>query len=225
MLEQETAVEAIGPGKLWRSSHPDPKGVEEVASLILKSKSPAIIASDDVARSGATEALVKFTETIGASVWFEGLRHHASFPTGHPSFRQSLPPDAAQVRKALEAPISSFCWAGHSSRTSGMRKEAIFLQVRLVVQIEESPERLAFNHRLDGGIVGEMSASIASLTDAVRSRASEEFQLAAQRRNQALAELSARDKEAYRARLEKSLEPRAKLDAARDGGTQTRAAR
>ena len=52
-----------------------------------------------------------------------------------------------------------------------MRKEAISLQVRLVVQIEESPERLAFNHRLDGGIVGEMSTSIASLTNAVRSRA------------------------------------------------------
>ena len=101
VLEQETSVEAMGPGKLWRSSHPDPKGVEEVASLILKSNSPAIIASDDVARSGATEALVQLTETIGASVWFEGLRHHASFPTGHPSFRQSLPPDAAQVRKAL----------------------------------------------------------------------------------------------------------------------------
>src|SRR4029079_8201827 len=52
VLEQETAVEAVGPGKLWRSSHPDPRGVEEVASLLLKSNSPAIIASDDVARSG-----------------------------------------------------------------------------------------------------------------------------------------------------------------------------
>jgi len=53
VMEQETSVEAIGPDKLWRSTHPDPKGLEEVASLLLKSASPAIVAGDDVARSGA----------------------------------------------------------------------------------------------------------------------------------------------------------------------------
>ena len=203
VLEQETAVEAIGPGNMWRSSQPDPGGIDEVAALILKSDSPAIIASDDVARSGATEALVKLAETIGASVWFEGLRHHASFPTGHPSFRQSLPPDAAQVRKALDGADLVILLGGPFFEDIWYAEGSHFPKGALVVQIEESPERLAFNHRLDGGIVGEMSASVAQLTDAVRVRQSEEFQLAAKRRNAALAELSARDKEAYRARLEK----------------------
>jgi benzoylformate decarboxylase len=204
VLEQETAVEAVGPGKLWRSSHPDPRGVEEVASLILKSNSPAIIASDDVARSGATEALVMLAEAIGASVWFEGLRHHASFPTSHPSFRQSLPPDAAQVRKALGSSDLVILLGGPFFEDIWYAEGSHFPDGAVVVQIEESPERLAFNHRLDGGIVGEMSTSIAALTNALRSRQGEEFQLAAKRRNGALAELSARDKEAYRARLEKS---------------------
>ena len=63
---------------------------------------------------------------------------------------------------------------------------------------------MAFNHRLDGGLVGEMSTSIALLTDAVRSQASEEFRLAAERRNKALADLNASDREAHRTRLEKS---------------------
>jgi benzoylformate decarboxylase len=204
VLEQETAVEAVGPGKLWRSSHPDPRGVEEVASLILKSNSPAIIASDDVARSGATEALVMLAETIGASVWFEGLRHHASFPTSHPSFRQSLPPDAAQIRKALGSSDAVILLGGPFFEDIWYAEGSHFPDGAVVVQIEESPERLAFNHRLDGGIVGEMSTSIAALTNALRSRQGEEFQHAAKRRNGALAELSARDKEAYRARLEKS---------------------
>ena len=176
VLEQETLVEAMGPGKLWRSSHPDPKGLEEIASLILKSNSPTIITSDDVARSGATEALVKLTETIGASVWFEGLRHHASFPTGHPSFRQSLPPDAAQVRKALDGSDLVILLGGPFFEDIWFAEGSHFPAGARVVQIEESPERLSFNHRLDGGSVGEMSASIASLTDAVRSRASDEFQ-------------------------------------------------
>jgi len=204
VLEQETAVEAMEPGKMWRSSHPDPKGVEDLASLILKSNSPAIITSDDVARSGATEGLVKLAEAIGASVWFEGLRHHASFPTSHPSFRQSLPPDAAQVRKALDGSDLIILLGGPFFEDIWYAEGSHFPEGALVLQIEESPERLAFNHRLDGGIVGEMSTSIASLTDALRSRESEEFRLAAQRRNQALAQLSARDGEAHRARLEKS---------------------
>nr|MBA2398050.1 thiamine pyrophosphate-binding protein [Bradyrhizobium sp.] len=58
VLEQETDVEAIDPGKLWRSAQPDPKGLEELASLLLKSQRPTIVTSDDVARSGATQALV-----------------------------------------------------------------------------------------------------------------------------------------------------------------------
>jgi benzoylformate decarboxylase len=49
-----------------------------------------------------------------------------------------------------------------------------------------------------------MATSLAALTNAVRSRATPEFTLAAQHRNQALAELRAREREAYRARLEKS---------------------
>src|SRR6185437_13050956 len=74
VLEQETAIEAIGPDRLWRSAHPDPKGLEEAAGLLLKAKNPAIVAGDDVARSKAEAELVALAESIGASVWFEGLR-------------------------------------------------------------------------------------------------------------------------------------------------------
>ncbi len=204
VMEQETSVEAVESGKLWRSAHPDPKGVAEVASLLLKSARPAIVAGDDVARSGAHQELVGLAETIGASVWFEGLRAHASFPTSHPNYRRSLPGDAAQVRKAfgdadlvmlLGGPFFEDIWYAAGSH---------FSKGAIVVQIEESPERLALNHTLDAGVVGDMVSCIASLTDAVRSRQTPEFKLAAQRRNQDLAELSAREVETYRARLEKS---------------------
>ena len=204
VMEQETSVEAIGPDKLWRSTSPDPKGLEEVASLLLKSASPAIVAGDDVARSGAHKGLVPLAETIGASVWFEGLRHHASFPTSHPNYRQSLPGDAAQVRKALQDVDLVMLLGGPFFEDIWYAAGGHFPAGAVVIQIEESPERLAFNYHLDAGIVGDMATSVVSLTNAVRSRMTPEFRLAAQRRNQALVELRAREKEAYRARLEKS---------------------
>lgn len=99
VMEQETTVDASAPDNLWRSTRPDPAGVEALAKLLLKSKKPAIVAGDDVARSGGEQALVALVEAIGATVWFEGLRHHAPFPTSHPSYRQSLPADA-QIGRA-----------------------------------------------------------------------------------------------------------------------------
>src|SRR4029078_12659 len=102
VLEQETSVEAAAPDRLWRASAPDPAGVAELAQALLTSQRPTIVAGDDLARAGAVDALVALVEQIGASVWFEGLRHHASFPTGHPNYRASLPGDAAQIRKAFD---------------------------------------------------------------------------------------------------------------------------
>jgi len=204
VMEQETSVEAIAPAKLWRSPQADPEGIEEVALLLLKSASPAIVAGDDVARSGAGDVLVALAETIGASVWSKGLRHHASFPTGHPNYRQSLPGDAAQLRKALGDADLVLLLGGPFFEDIWYAAGSHFPPGAVIAQIEESHARLAFNQRLDAGIVGGLASSLVSLADAVRARATAEFKAAAQRRNQALAELREREGEAYRSRVEKS---------------------
>jgi benzoylformate decarboxylase len=204
VLEQETSVEALVPDRLWRAAQPDPEGIEAIASLILKSENPAIVAGDDVARSHATDALVTLSETIGASVWFEGLRAHASFPTGHPNYRRSLPGDAAQIRKALGQADLVLLLGGPFFEDIWFAPGGHFPKAAAVVQIEESPERIAFNHRLDAGLVGDMAASLTSLAQALRSRASAEFKSAAQRRNAALADQSSQEADAYKARLEKA---------------------
>jgi benzoylformate decarboxylase len=203
VMEQETSIEPVRPDKLWRSSHPDPKGLEDLATLVLKSASPAIVAGDDVARSGAREPLVRLAEAIGASVWFEGLRAHASFPTGHPNYRQSLPGNAAQVREAFKDADLILLLGGPFFEDIWYAAGSHFPEGAVVIQIEESPERLAFNNRLDAGIVGEMATSIASLADAVLSRQTSDFKSAAQRRNHLLADLKNREKEDHRSRLEK----------------------
>jgi benzoylformate decarboxylase len=204
VLEQETQVEAAAPDRLWRASAPDPKGIAEIASQLLKSQNPVVVAGDDVARSGATGALVTLVEQIGASVWFEGLRHHASFPTAHANYRMSLPGDAAQIRKALDGADLVLLLGGPFFEDIWHAEGGHFPQGAGLVQIEESPERLAFNHRLDAGLVGDLAASLAALADAVRAGSTAEFKSAAQRRNAALAEARAREKESYKARLEKA---------------------
>lgn len=204
VMEQETSVEASAPDRLWRAAAPDPKGVAELAAALLKSRSPAIVAGDDVARSGATHALATLVEQTGAAVWFESLRHHASFPTGHPNYRSSLPGDAAQIRKALAGADLVLLLGGPFFEDIWYAEGSPFPNGATVLQVEQSPERLAFNHRLDAGLVGDLAGALAALSEAVRTGASAEFRAAAQRRNAALAEACAQEKEAYKTRLEKA---------------------
>lgn len=204
VLEQETSVEAGGPDRLWRAAVPDPEGVAALAAALLKSRSPAIVAGDDVARSGAVDALVALVEQVGAAVWFEGLRHHASFPTGHPNYRASLPGDAAQIRKVLDGADLVLLLGGPFFEDIWYAEGSPFPNGAKVLQIEQSPERIAFNHRLDAGVVGDLAGALAALTEAVRTGASAEFKTAAQRRNAALAETRAQEREAYKARLAKA---------------------
>ena len=204
VMEQETSVEAAAPDRLWRAAAPDPKGVAELAAALLKSRNPAIVVGDDVARAGATGALVALVEQVGAAVWFESLRHHASFPTGHPNYRTSLPGDAAQIRKALEGADLVLLLGGPFFEDIWYADGSPFPDGAAVLQIEQSPERLAFNHRLDAGLVGDLAGALAALSEAVRAGASVEFRAAAQRRNAMCADRRAQEKEAYRTRLEKA---------------------
>lgn len=203
VMEQDTSIEPGRPDTLWRSPHPNPKGLEDVATLVLKSARPAIVAGDDVARSRGHEALVRLAEAIGASVWFEGLRAHASFPTGHPNYRQSLPSNAAQVREVFNDADLILLLGGPFFEDIWYAAGSHFPEGAVVIQIEESPERLAFNHHIDAGIVGEMATSIALLADVVLTRRTSDFKVAAQHRNQMLTDLRKRENEDHRSRLEK----------------------
>jgi benzoylformate decarboxylase len=204
VMEQETDVGAIPPDKLWRAPQAEPQGVEEIASLLLNATCPAIVVGDDVARSGAEDELVALVEAIGASVWFEGLRHHASFPTAHANYRQSLPPDAAQVRKALGESDIVLLIGGPFFEDVWYAAGGHFPESAKIVQIENAAERLAFNHRLDAGVIGDIKTSLAALADAVRTRTTEGFRRSAQARNASLADLRARETQAHEARVEKA---------------------
>ena len=204
VLEQETSVATPVRDRLWRSAQADPAGVDAIAALLLSAKNPAIVIGDDVARANATDALVALAEAIGAPVWFEGvLKSHASFPTTHPNCRQSLPVDAALVRKALHDADLVLLLGGSFFEDVWYAPGGYFPGGATIVQIEESSERLAFNHRLDAGLVGELSTTLAALVAKLRATATADFNAVAGQRNKALAALYAQEKAAYRQRLEK----------------------
>src|SRR6266699_3455506 len=63
---------------------------------------PVFVVGDEVARFGAGAQIVALAEALGAAMWTEGIRMHASVPSSHPNFRLALGFDALSIRKALE---------------------------------------------------------------------------------------------------------------------------
>jgi benzoylformate decarboxylase len=201
VLEQETDVEPLPPGRLYRAPAPDPAGITAAAELLLGSRRPAIVAGDDA--TGAVADLAALAERLGAAVWCEGIRTHQPLPSAHPNFRLGLPFDTVAIRKALDGvdvvlliggPFFEEVWyAPGSPLPPGAR----------AIHVEVSPERLAHNLPVSVGLVGHPPAALAALRAAVEHGASPAFREAAARRNEALRGLKAQDGEAQRARAAK----------------------
>ncbi|HJQ59082.1 MAG TPA: thiamine pyrophosphate-binding protein [Vineibacter sp.] len=204
VLSQETDVAPTGPGTLYRSARPDPDGVAEIVSLLLASRSPAIVAGDEVGRAGAHQILVSLAERVGAPVWAEGLRHHLSFPSQHPHARGAVPFDAAAIRTALDGSDLVLLAGGPFFEEVWFAAGNPFPDGAAVVQLEESQQRLAFNYAPTAGLVGQMAATLRALDDGIRAGADDGYRAAAARRCAALRERADSETQAYRARAEKA---------------------
>lgn len=204
VMEQETAVRALPAGPLYRAAMPDPAGIEALAALILQSVNPAIVAGDDVARTGAVGALVRVADAIGAPVWVEGLRQQLSFPTGHGNARPALPFEAGAIRNALGGADLVLLLGGPFFEEVWYSTESPFPEGALAVQVEEAPRRLAFNHALAAGVVGALPAALNQLLHAIEAGADAEFRRAAAARNADLEALKRRERAEQQGRLERA---------------------
>jgi benzoylformate decarboxylase len=203
VMEQETSVESIGPGTIYRGARPDPDGVAEVVRLLLAGRSPVIVAGDEVARAGAHGTLVALAERIGAPVWVEGLRHHVSFPAGHPNARGAVPFDAAAIRKAFDGADLVLLAGGPFFEEVWFSAGDPFPDGAAVVQLEESHQRLGFNFAPRAGLVGQMHHMLGAVLKGMDAADDSDYRAAAARRNAALKALKESEAASQQARAEK----------------------
>ncbi|HUY45388.1 MAG TPA: thiamine pyrophosphate-binding protein [Streptosporangiaceae bacterium] len=92
---------APAPSRIeWRTV---PAMLPDLASSILAAPRAgfAVIAGDEVARSGAVDALVSVAERLGCPVYGPPMHSSLVFPTAHPLWAGPLAPDADQMRAEL----------------------------------------------------------------------------------------------------------------------------
>src|SRR5262245_23788525 len=163
VMEQETNIAASKPARIFRTSRPDPAGVEAMAKLLVAANNPAIVAGDEVARAGAGKTLEKLVERIGASVWFEGLRGRNAFPTEHPAYRGTLAFDAPGVARQLADNDLVLLVGGPFFEEVWYAPGSPFPKGCKVLQIEPAPPRLAYNFAIDAGVIADVDAALEAL--------------------------------------------------------------
>lgn len=204
VMEEETSVGAEPPGMLRRRAHADPEGIAEAARLLAQAERPVIVCGDDVARSGAVAQMVRLAEATGASVWREGLHLHAAFPSGHPSARLALPLDAGGIAKALAGADVIVLAGGPFFEHVWHTPVSPFPTGARIVHVEESPQRLGYNHAPDVGLVGNLALALGALAEAVDKADSGPGSTAVRARNDALSALKEREAAVYRERMKKA---------------------
>jgi benzoylformate decarboxylase len=187
VMEQETANGAVPVSGLYRASQPDPAGLEAAAALVLGSRQPVIVVGDGIARARAQETLVGLAELIGAPVWYEGQHHHLDFPTSHPNCRQRIPFDVAGIRKIFDGADVIVLAGGSFFKELWFESGSPFPDTAAVIQIDETPARLAHTWSVRVGLLASPRHALGLLRERVASGAGAPFHEAAAERNRALA--------------------------------------
>ena len=204
VMEQETDVPPQGPSPAYKAARPDPAGVEALARALLDATRPVIVAGDDVARADAQDSLRRIAERLGAGVWFEGLRGRNAFPTAHAAYRGTLGFDAKAVVRALGDNDAVLLLGGPFFEEVWHASGPHFAADARVLQIEETPRRLAWNFPLEAGLLAPMGPALEALADALDRLASDAQRAAGAERFAALAAQKSAEKAAHEARLKKA---------------------
>ena len=203
VMEGETGATHTAPARLHVEGAPHPDGLAKAVDALLACDSPAIVTGDDVAPAGAFRSLVSFAETLGAPVWQVGLRAQVVFPSRHANYKGRLALDAAGIRDALAGSDLVFLLGGPVWEELWFDGASPLPDGVPVVELQNSPDLLAFNDPVDIGLAGGLAITLDRLCGELRARGKNGFARAAAARNAALAAEKAAEREAASARLGK----------------------
>ena len=170
VMEQETDHGAWTAGQLFTESVPDAHGLEAAAALLASAQRPVIVASDDVARGGATPALVKLAERLGAPVYQDILRQHLVFPNQHAAYGGTLPSDAAGVRSVLAGFDALLMLGGPFFEEIWFDPVRAVPEGTAIVQLAHASGVMARNFEVQVGLQAALKPGITALEAALATR-------------------------------------------------------
>lgn len=196
VLQESVELPAPGPSDLERRALPE--GLGRLASEVLSAPRDrfAVVASDEVASSGASEVLVQVAERLGCLVYGAPMHSSLVFPTSHELWAGALPADSEQL-SGLLAELETVLLVGSRGFMTFAYREPWPVPSRLkLLHLSPAAEDLGRTYRTEAGFLGDPRATLQALLPLLvgidASEVGELRQRAAANRRARLAALSAR---------------------------------
>jgi len=143
----------------------DPEALEEAAKLLAAAKRPVIVAGSGIAKSGATEELVKFAETVGAPVVMEPRYSFLSFPTDHPQSFQIAERQPSFNLPVWGEPDLLFAIGCRLIREYRYLPDPVINEATRCIHIEEDPWEIGKVFPVDVGIIADARSALRALLE------------------------------------------------------------
>jgi len=143
----------------------DPEALAEAAKLLAQAQRPVIVAGSGVAKSGATEELIKFAEMVAAPVVMEPRYSFLAFPTTHPQSFQ-----IAERQPSFDLPVWGepdliFAIGCRLIREYRYLPEPVIKPDTRSIHIEEDPWEIGKVFPVDVGIIADAKSALKSLIE------------------------------------------------------------
>ena len=143
----------------------DPEALAEAAKLLAQAKRPVIVAGSGVAKSGATEELIKFAEMVAAPVVMEPRYSFLAFPTTHPQSFQ-----IAERQPSFDLPVWGepdliFAIGCRLIREYRYLPEPVIKPNTRSIHIEDDPWEIGKVFPVDVGIIADAKSALKSLIE------------------------------------------------------------
>ena len=168
-LEGEAEMNIVPSRKVHDSYGPDPKGIEEAASLLLAAKRPMMMVGDRVSEDHANTQAVELAELLGLPV-HQSRGAEVSFPTTHPQFfgnhtlrvasgRELLQEVDLVLAIGMDAMDELFYWG-----------DIVLGPSTKLIHIDPIPGRVGRSEPTDVGIISHCGLAIEALISSIKPR-------------------------------------------------------
>ena len=169
VMEERAEIELTPVTRIGSRIRGDRASIEEAARMLAAAKSPAIVAGDGCARSGAVHAIVRLAEALAARVHTEPLNAYLNFPTGHELYAGALTANARQTRLDLEgADVLLIIGATNLAPLVYTGVRMIPTEARLI-QIDVDAGELGKAHAVEVSLLGDPRSVVEELIEALGS--------------------------------------------------------
>src|SRR5215470_9976044 len=142
-----------------------PAALSDLAAAILAAPRArfAVVAGDEVARSGAAGALTVLAERLGCRVYGTAMHSTLVFPTAHPLWAGALPADAEQVRGLLAGFHTVLLIGARGFMTFGYRDIWPVPPELRLLHLSPAAEDIGRTYPASLGLVGDPRATLEAL--------------------------------------------------------------